>query len=570
MNDMPKLVPLSRWLVEQPAGVVALRSGAAVGPKQLTSRVGAWMATLDRHPGNRWAVYHGDSFEFLAILLALWQLGRTACISSDKRPATVKRWALGVDGVCGEFPSTPNVVTAPEIKVESCDHWVVAESEFAALEIHTSGSSGDPKSIFKTIAQLEREIEALETLWPTEPDSLVLSTVSHQHFYGLTFALLWPFSSGRRFETRLCEFPEDIINRAANCSRFSLVSSPSHLSRFNPSLEWEAVAPCCDYVISSAAPLNREDSIVAGGLLDTQIREIYGSTETGAIAWRSQQSSDADALWRALPGVELESTGEGSLSIRSAFLGDVDHVVLPDRAEFDDQGGFRLIGRTDRIVKVEGKRVSLASIERLLLDHGWVEYVRALTIERRRIETAIVMQLGDEGWVQLHEFGRKPIIKVFKDILAEHLEAVVLPRRWRFVEAMPFNQQGKLPLVNLQSLFVKEALKLPHIMDRRLVDGQLILHCEIPPGLIYFDGHMLDQPVLPGIVQVHWAAFFARRMLAVTGRFERLEVIKFSQIVLPLYRVKISLSFNEATGKLKFRFESDRGGHSSGRICFKP
>ena len=78
MNDIPALVPLSRWLVEQPDGVVATNNGVTVGTQDFTSRVQAWVDKLDQRPGTRWAVYHSDACEFLAILLALWQLGRCA------------------------------------------------------------------------------------------------------------------------------------------------------------------------------------------------------------------------------------------------------------------------------------------------------------------------------------------------------------------------------------------------------------------------------------------------------------------------------------------------------------
>ena len=568
MIDMPALVPLSRWLVEQSAGVVATNNGVTVSTQDFTSRVQAWMGKLDERPGTRWGVYHSDSCEFLAILLALWQLGRCACICSDNRAGTVTRLTANVDGFCGEVSSVTGVIARPESKAAPSRSWIVPEPELVALEMFTSGSSGDPKSIFKTIAQLEREVEALESLWRSEPAGTVLSTVSHQHFYGMMFALLWPFCSGRSFETSLCEYPEDIIQKAANYSRFRLISSPSHLGRFNPALDWKAVSPLCEAVFSAAAPLAREASVAVSGLLDAPVTEIYGSTETGTVAWRRQQPGEVDALWTALPGVKLAPAEDGSLSVNSPFLGENDSIELPDRVEFDDQRNFRLCGRMDRIAKVEGKRVSLAAIERLLQEHAWVESVSALTISRARIETAVVLQLNDAGKARLQASGRKTIIAVFKDILARDFEAVVLPRRWRFVEQLPFNPQGKLPLENLQALFEKEVIKWPQIIDQQLVDGELTLQCRIPAELIYFDGHMEDWPILPGIVQVHWAEFYGRRMLPVSGRFERLEAVKFNQVVMPLYLLTISLSFNEVSRKLSFRYESDRGVHSSGRICF--
>jgi acyl-coenzyme A synthetase/AMP-(fatty) acid ligase len=396
---------------------------------------------------------------------------------------------------------------------------------------------------------------------------VLLATVSHQHFYGLVIALLWPFCAGRCFEARSCEFPEDIILRGAAHKRFSLVSSPSHLARFSPAFDWQALGANCDCAISSAAPLKRADSMKASALLAAPVREIYGSSETGAIAWRCQQDSDVDASWDALPGVRLAATDAGTLEVRAPYL-EVERLVLPDRVEFNAGGSFHLLGRIDRIVKVEGKRVSLSAIEALLRAHTWVTELRVLTLERARVETVVVLQLNAAGQAQLRKSGRKALIHEFKALLQGRIEVLAIPRRWRFVEQMPFNAQGKLPLQNLQALFATDDNRWPRILERRLVDGQLILRCRIHPGLDYFDGHMDGQPILPGIAQVHWAATFGRRWLPVAGAFERLEGVKFHQVILPHYEVRITLDFDAGSGRLNFCFDSERGVHSRGRICF--
>lgn len=571
------LTPLSSWLNKQPDYVIAVQNGRMKSTQDFLQQVQSWMNALVDHKGDRWAVYHVDAFEFLAIVFALWQLDRTACVPGDNRPGTVQRLTDHVDGFVGEFPSgTINIVDpkiSPESNPKSTSEWRDLKQDFLALEIYTSGSTGDPKPITKTVSQLERELEVLESLWPSEPKSMVITTVSHQHLYGMTFRLLWPFSSGRAFGQKLCEYPEDILYQAENLAKkhtaFSLISSPSHLGRMNDSLSWNEVADSCQYVISSAAPLARKDSLNVSQLLQAPVLEIYGSSETGAIAWRTQIDDQADALWQSLPKINLSATSENTLLVKSPYLRTIDNYILPDRVTFNSEGSFSLLGRIDRIVKVEGKRVSLAAIEKILFENTLVESVKVITLERQRVETAVVMQLTKEGKKQLKDQGRKYLIKVFKTGLSDQFEAVVLPRRWRFVDQMPYNPQSKIPLEVLQSLFEKKPVIWPKIIDQKIDDGVLTMECFIPTELIYFEGHFDDRSILPGIVQIHWSESFGRQFFPVTGNFVRLEAIKFKKIIPPGAKVTITLKYDPANMKLRFQFGSGQNVYSSGRICFE-
>ena len=254
--------------------------------------------------------------------------------------------------------------------------------------------------------------------------------------------------------------------------------------------------------------------------------------------------------------------------LQSPYLGGIEELVLPDQLVFTAAGNFSLQGRLDSIVKVEGKRLSLLEVERQLLESCWVKQAKALTITRKRVEVAVVLQLSEQGALELQQRGRPALIKAFKSQLATYFEAVLLPRRWRFVQQMPYNPQGKLPLQTLQALFDKEPGKWPKIVSEQVSENQALMECDIPPELIYFDGHFENNPILPGIVQVHWAEAFARRLLPVSGRFQRLEVIKFQQVIVPGTRVNIQLNYDGAKQKLAFEYSSQRGVHSSGRICF--
>lgn len=564
---MSDLIPLSDWLRSAPEGVVARDESGTITKSELISKVTFWCRVLPVEPGQRWVVYHQDMAEFLALVLALWQMGCTACISGDNRPATIDRLRPQVDGFVGDFPeSIMPVEMGGVVPVSEMPEWKPLEPGFKALEIYTSGSTGAPKSVLKSVEQLESELIALERLWPGHNRAAVISTVTHQHLYGLTFRLFWPLCKGQVFESSYCQYTEEIFSRAQKYSEFMLVSTPSHLGRLNSTLPWQELAQKCVGIISSAAPLQREDSLEVAALFKTPVREIYGSSETGAIAWRIQ-SLETDALWQPLPGVKASQTESSTLSVKAPHIAE-EILELPDRVEFSETGQFRLKGRVDRVVKVEGKRLSLAEVEQVAETIDLLARVKALTVIRSRTEIALVAQLSPLGVRYLQQHGKRQLVRHCKELLRDYFEPVVLPRRWRFVEQMPYNQQGKITMDSLQAMFQQEEVRWPEVVGITVEGDMAELLLRIPPELIYFDGHFSGNPILPGITQVHWAEYYARQHFHIEGAFCRLEAVKFQQVIFPDTVVSVRLEYMFEKQKLSFRFFSDKGTHSSGRICF--
>jgi acyl-coenzyme A synthetase/AMP-(fatty) acid ligase len=604
MTSSNTLTPLSLYLHQSSDRPVAFNHDGILSRRAFVESVQGWALRFSRIKDQRWAVYHRDSAEFLAILLALWQHGKTACIPGDNRPGTVDRLKQHVDQFVGEFPSLTDelVVSSADSDVDHNKRkhpledarWLIPDTEFCALEVYTSGSTGEPKAIGKTLKQLEAETRVLSVFLENLPaETRILSTVSHQHFYGMTFRLFLPFSLGLAFDRGLCEYPEDIVEKAQNCNAFILTSSPSHLSRLPETLDWLNIQDKCKAVISSAAPLLRQDSLKAQTLLQTPVREIYGSSETGVIAWRIQsEHANKDALWQAVGETRIQVDESDCLRVYSPYTYSGSWYGLPDRIRRHTEHEFELLGRVDKLVKIEGKRVSLSAIERLLDSSIYIKQCRALVLNNKRVEAAIVAELSSEGKVYLKQAGKRALVVQLKACLQAHLETVTLPRRWRFPTQLPYNVQGKLPLENLTALFDKAKssekedqysdstasdaentkkmdIKWPEIISKNVQSNQLELVCSIPGELIYFDGHFSSAPILPGIVQVHWAEAFARRWLQIEGRFVRLEQVKFQQVISPETTVNISLKYDREKNKLSFSYDSDLGGHSSGRICFQ-
>jgi len=574
---MSEFIPLPVWWQRADDETVAFEQHAPINVADFKAKVTDWVELLASQSGDRWAVHHTNAVEFLAILCALWQLSRTACIPGDSLPATTKRMAPDVDGFVGEF-DTPNTMRLPEESSREPTHpaavdhqrldWQAVPATHIALEVYTSGSTGQPKVIQKHVSDLIEEHAALGALLPERSSTVVIATVTHHHLYGMTFRLFRPFSYGQAFTAETCEYLEEVLAQAQHHPSFSLISSPSHLGRFNQALDWVAVKDRCVDVYSSAAHLKRADSLCVSQQLDAPVVEIYGSTETGAIAWRRQVQNDAgsDAFWQPLSHVRLIPLEDQTLQV--AYQGGQATEVLADQVTFDDNGSFALHGRLDQIAKVEGKRLSLLELETVLQQSDWVAEAKAVILKRKREEVAAVVRLSKVGIDALLVSGRKPFIKQLKSTLSHHFETVLLPRRWRFVDQLPYNSQGKLTQRDLVGLFMVEKTEWPEVVSTEQQDDALVFHCLLPTKLRYFEGHFDEQGVLPGIVQVHWAARYGQQHFQYKNRFSHLEAVKFQRVLFPEQAFQLTLRYDADKQKLQFKYESQQGVHSSGRICY--
>jgi acyl-coenzyme A synthetase/AMP-(fatty) acid ligase len=312
------------------------------------------------------------------------------------------------------------------------------------LELYTSGSSGEPKRILKHLAQLDAECRVHERCWGSlAGDATIIATTPYHHIYGLLFRLLWPMCSGRVFDNATLGDPVLLSARLAALDGAVLISSPAHLSRLPETIVGGAGKP--RLVFSSGGPLTKETADFIKQLWNAAPIEIYGSTESGGIAWRRQTE---DVRWTLLPEVVADTAADGALLVRSPFTGGSGALRMEDTAELHHKGRFSLGARLDRIIKIEEKRLSLPEMEVWLAAHAAVAAcaLAPMRIEGRGVVGAVVVpRPGYSG-------ERKALIDTLKEHLRGRFDAVLLPRRWRFVEQLPYNERGKLPAESLLNL----------------------------------------------------------------------------------------------------------------------
>lgn len=494
---------------------------------------------------RRVAVVHEDCRRFAVGLLGGLSAGAEVVLPANSQKATLAALAAEVDRVVDDAFVPGEAAWSPGLSGAG-----------SRLVFHTSGSTGEPKRVERSLGSLSAELAALHRLWGGRlAGAVAAATVPHHHVYGLVFNLLWPLVAGRPFlagrfdlwETLLAELPPGAV----------LVTSPAHLTRLG-GLEPLTPERRPRMVLSAGAPLPEAAAMDAVRVLGVAVTEIYGSTETGAMATRRRDGT-GEPPWLPLPGYGVTSDAEGLLRLDSP----VGCLRIADRMEEVEGGGFRLLGRADRIVKIEGKRVSLDEVEQAL--EGLPEVARAgVLVLDGRLAAALV--LDEAGRRALAALGAFRFGRGLRRRLADRLEPVCLPRRWRFVAALPEREMGKRRAEDLAALFAKSE-RLPKILGRRRTgDGGVELDMEIPPGLLWFQGHFPGHPILPGVVQMDWAVNFGREELGLALPAAREFQIKFKSIIAPGDRLTLALRHDSARDRLSFEYRRDGETCSTGTV----
>ena len=125
--------------------------------------IAALASALERRREQRWGLYASSTYDFSVGLFALWRTAKTPVIPPLNTPGVVQTLAPHVDCLLGDFAGAESILR------QGCDtrqdhiDWRVAVD--AELTMFTSGSSGEPKAIRKSIRQLDAEVTTLERLW---------------------------------------------------------------------------------------------------------------------------------------------------------------------------------------------------------------------------------------------------------------------------------------------------------------------------------------------------------------------------------------------------------------------
>ncbi|MEN8179442.1 MAG: AMP-binding protein [Pseudomonadota bacterium] len=305
----------------------------------------------------------------------------------------------------------------------------IAQDRLAAI-LFTSGSTGKPAANPKYWGDLQKGAQLAADRFGIRSDRVtsLVATVPPQHMYGLETSILIPWFGGVGVYSGRPLFPADVRDALASLEAPRvLITTPLHLRAcVGAELEW----PDIEFLISATAPLSKPLAESAERMLNTQVLEIYGSTETGSIASRRTIEGDR---WTLYEEMHLSQTA-GQFQAQGPQL--PQPMPLGDQLELLDGPLFKLLGRHSDMLKIAGKRASLADLNHKLneiegvLDGAFVIPDSGESAVRRLTALVVAPTLNKETLLEE---------------LAKSLDPAFLPRPLHLVDKLPRSSTGKLP-----------------------------------------------------------------------------------------------------------------------------
>ena len=446
------VTPLSILLETDSTHTVCFdRQGNELAWPDFLATVASLSAALAGSGQRYWALDCSNAYDSACAIYGCWIAGKTPVLAPAHMLADADS-KLEYDGTVrsgGDGQGSRPTIALDQLSAANLADPIIPST--SDLVLFTSGSTGQPTKVYRSIRNIEAELDVLESVFgQTIGDARIYSTVSHRHVYGLLFRLLWPLVTKRAFASYNFEYPESLMTDAS--SDGVLVTSPALLKRIGH-LE-DSVAAAWRMVFSSGGLLPDYAAEDATRLLGCCPVEVLGSTETSGVAWRKQEHRGAAEVWHTLPEVRIRQDDEGFLEVSSPFMGLSNWHRMGDKVRVKSNRSFELLGRGDHIVKIEEKRVSLAEVEQCAISLPIVTDAAATALEDgARQFVGLVLQLSDAGKTDLEKLGRRDTGQKIRQSLSGRLDPVAVPKKLRYVDEIPVNPQGKRQAAVIRELF---------------------------------------------------------------------------------------------------------------------
>lgn len=340
------------------------------------------------------------------------------------------------DQLAGVFAAAaarvPVVIADPANPLPPLASWPRALPADVFLVVATSGSTGSPRAVLRTLASWTSSFKGYTAFAGMSADSRLLLT-------GPLSSTLQLFAA-----VHACWLGAAITDDPATATAAICVPAlvPRLIGSHRPPLLGQLV------VAGARLPDSVARQALSAGLM---VNEYYGAAELSFVAARKWPDP-----WQPFPGVELRVRG-GELWSRSAYravgyLGsdgalrtDTDgFATVGDLATTDTDGNLQILGRGDTAVTVGGRTVAVEDVEVAVAGIPGVLEVAAIGVPHSRLGQQLVAVVVLSATAEM-----AGVRSTARTIL--HGEA--LPRRWRQATSLPRTSAGKIDRAAFRSLY---------------------------------------------------------------------------------------------------------------------
>ena len=306
----------------------------------------------------------------------------------------------------------------------------------------TSGSTGESTAALKTKENIQSEIKALSLLFKKYNIKRVIVTVPFIHIYGSLAGLFYPYFNDIDIILKEHFLPNDLLDI---CDDYSLVvTTPLYIKALNKMSARKDLSK--SLFLSSTAPLDPKEATKFNEKFSCPIMQLFGSTETGGIAYKFND----EVLWTALDNVTIQTNEKNELKVKSPFVSKyIYENEFKDTKEeiqtFDfiekDGNKFKLIGRSSQILKIAGKRYSTIQIENILEEQ---EHINKALVYVKNDKDSLRGEILDITLETQENFK----VKEIKRILQNNLSNLKFSMDLKCIDKIPISSVGKKLKVN--------------------------------------------------------------------------------------------------------------------------
>ena len=448
-----------------------------------------------------------------------------------------------------------------------------------SVSFRTSGSTATPKTIVKTFASLAKEVAfhraRLADVLARKP--VFLSTIEPHHMYGQLWRVMLPRAAGCSVDPEVILTPEALLEkmRAAEC--VFLVTTPSFLSRFAEYADQYDVPQNVVEITTSGALLTADVAAAARRVFGRAPLEIFGSTETGGVAFRRQTAGNE--LWTVFDPVKAWADASGRLMVSSPFSCPR-RFTLGDGVVFETDGRnkrapllgeaasrrFKLLGRMDRMVKIAEQRVSLPEMEATMCLIPEVAEVALGVVEGPHGPSLGAVVVPQKDWTDLKTLGKHACARALRAKCQQFFPKGSVPRKYRFVHALPRNAQGKVQASAIQEILASQMAE-PFVEHEERTATTYAADLTFDGDAAYFKGHFPDFAVLPGVIQLGTAHRLAEAFIGHARALRQVKKMKFLHVLRPGEVVHFTLT-KMSDDEFTYDFRKGDVPCASGVLCF--